>query len=47
MNFITNTVKENDVKLLFSDTDSLIYEINTEDVNEDFYENKSLFDFSD
>ena len=36
-----------DVKLLFTDNDSLIYETKTEDVYEDFYENKSLFDFSD
>ena len=33
--------------MLFTDTDSLIYEIKTEDVHEEFYENKSLFDFSD
>ena len=36
-----------DAKLLFTDNDSLIYETKTEDVYEDFYENKSLFDFSD
>ena len=34
-------------KLLFTDTDSLVYEIKTEDVYEDFYEDKNLFDFSD
>ena len=34
-------------KLLFTDTDSLVYEIKTEDVYEDFYEHKNLFDFSD
>ena len=34
-------------KLLFTDTGSLVYEIETEDVYEDFYENKNLFDFSD
>ena len=33
--------------LLFTDTDSLVYEIKTNDVDEDFYENKNLFDFSD
>ena len=33
-------------KLLFADTDSLVYEIETDDVYEDFYEDKSLFDFS-
>ena len=34
-------------KLLFTDTDSLVYEVETDDVYEDFYENVSLFDFSD
>ena len=33
-------------KLLFTDTDSLMYEINTEDVYEDFSSNKEMFDFS-
>ena len=33
--------------LLFTHTDSLFYEIETNDVYEDFYEDKSLFDFSD
>ena len=33
-------------KLLFTDTDSLIYEIETDDVYDDFYEDRSLFDFS-
>ena len=36
-----------DAKLLFTDTDSLVYEIKTEDVYEDFYQDKKLFDFSD
>ena len=36
-----------DAKLLFTDTDSLVYEIKTEDIYEDFYQNKSLFNFSD
>ena len=35
-----------DAKLLFTDTDSLVYEIKT-DVYEDFYGDKNLFDFSD
>ena len=34
-------------KLLFTDTDSLVYEIKREDVYEDFYKDKNLFDFSD
>ena len=37
----------NRANLLFTDADSLVYEIATDDVHEDFYENKNLFDFSD
>ena len=33
--------------MLFTDTDSLVYEIKTEDVYENFYPDKNLFDFSD
>ena len=33
--------------LLFIDTDSLVYTVKVRDVHEDFYEDKSLFDFSD
>ena len=36
-----------DAKVLFTDTDSLVYEIKTRDVYEDFNEEKNLFDFSD
>ena len=36
-----------DAKLLFTETDSLVYEIKTEDVYEDFYFDKDLFDLSD
>ena len=36
-----------DAKLLFTDTDSLVYEIKTKDVYEDTYGDKNLFDFSD
>ena len=36
-----------DAKLLFIDTDSLVYETKTEDIYEDFYQDKNLFDFSD
>ena len=32
---------------LFTDTDSLGYEIKTDDVYEDFYEDKNLFDYRD
>ena len=33
----------NNSKLLFTDTDSLMYEIRTEDVYEDFSRNKEIF----
>ena len=36
-----------DAKLLFIDTSSLVYEIKTEDVYEDFDEDKNLFNFGD
>ena len=36
-----------DANLLLTDTDSLVYEIKTEDVYEDFYKDKKLFDLSD
>ena len=36
----------NKSKLLFTDTDSLMYEIKTEDVYEDFSSDKEKFDFS-
>ena len=36
-----------DAKLLFTDTDSLVYEIKIKDVQEDFHQDKNLFDFSD
>lgn len=34
-------------QLLFTDTDSLTYHIETEDLYQDMYENRELFDFSD
>ena len=34
-------------KLLITDTNSLAYEIKTDDVYEDFYKDKNMFDFSD
>ena len=33
--------------LLFTDTDSLVYEVKTDDIYDDFYEVKNLFDFID
>ena len=38
---------EFDAKLCFTDTESLVYEIKAEDVYEDFYQDKNLFDFRD
>ena len=38
---------DNSAKLLSTDRYSLVYEIETDDVYENFCENKSLFDFSD
>ena len=35
-----------DAELLFTDTDSLTYEIKLEDVYEEFFKHKHLFDFS-
>ena len=35
-----------DAKLLFTDTDSLVYEINSKDVYEQCFKDKELFDFS-
>ena len=37
---------DNKSKLLFTDTDSLMYEIKTGDVYEDFSSDKEMFDFS-
>ena len=32
---------------MFTDADSLVHEIETNDVYEDFFEDKDMFDFSD
>ena len=39
-------LKNVDAKLLFTDTDSLIYGIKSEDVFEEFFKHKHLFNFS-
>ena len=45
--FHYNLIKKDfDVELLFTDTDSLAYEIKSENVYEEFYKWKDLFDFS-
>ena len=36
----------NNLRLLFTDTDNLMYEIKTEDVYEDFSKDQEIFDFS-
>ena len=45
MSLITNTLNKN--AILFTDNDSLVHEIETKYIYENFYENNSLFDFSD
>ena len=47
MNFITNTIRKYKANLLFTETYSLVQEIKTEDVYDDFYKQKNLFDLSD
>ena len=42
---ITLKKYDNNSRLLFTNTDSLRYEIKTEDVYEDFSEDKEKFDF--
>ena len=45
--FHYNFIKNNfDAELLFTDTDSLTYEIKSEDVYEEFFKHTDLFDFS-
>ena len=45
--FYYNFIKKHfDAELLFTDTDSLTYEIKSEDVYEEFFKHKYLFDFS-
>ena len=43
--YIKNKYRNNS-RLLFTDTDSLMYDIKTEDVYKGFSNNKELFDFS-
>ena len=45
-NYIETKYK-NCAKLLFTDTDGLVYETERNDIHEDFYEDKDLFDFID
>ena len=45
--FHYNFIKKHfDDELLFTDTESLTYEIKSEDVYEEFFQHKHLFDFS-
>ena len=46
MTSITILLKKNDAELLFTGTDSFTYEIKSEDVYEEFFKRKHLFDFS-
>ena len=46
-NFHYNFIfKKFNAELLFTDTDSLIYEIESENIYEEFFKWKDLFDFS-
>ena len=45
--FLYSFIKKHfDAKLSFTDTNSLTYEIKSEDVYEEFFEHKHFFDFS-
>ena len=44
--FHYNYIKKIDGELFFADTDILTYEVKTEDIYEDFYNDKDLFAFS-
>ena len=44
---IHGTKQDNSANLLITDTGSLVYETETDDIYEDFYKNKNLLDFSD
>ena len=45
--FHYNFIKKNfNAELLFTDTDSLAYEVKSEDIYKEFYKWKDLFDFS-
>ena len=47
MTFITNSLKKDfDAELLLTDTDSLTYEIKSENIYQEFFKWKDLFDFS-
>ena len=46
MTFITTLLKKINAELLFTDTDSLTYKIKSENVYEEFYKLKDLFNFS-
>lgn len=47
-NYIKNRYKNNKkAKLLFTDTDSLCYEMETQDIFEELWQDKNLFDNSD
>ena len=49
-NFHYNYIKKgynNKAKLLFTDTDSLCYEIETQDIYEELWQDRNLFDNSD
>ena len=46
MTFIRTLLKKIDAELLFTDSDCLAYEIKSENIYEEFFKWKNLFDFS-
>ena len=46
-NHIKRKYKDGKVNLMFSDTDSLLYEIETDDIYKDLEQDKDMYDFSD
>ena len=44
ISFIITCFKKYNIKLMFTDIDSLFYEIKTDDVYKDLFQDKELFD---
>ena len=45
-NYMLKKYDKKNIKLMFTDTDSLFYEIKTDDVYKDLFQDKELFDNS-
>ena len=46
MTSITTSLKKFNAEMLFTDTDSLTYEIKSKDIYKEFFKHKHLLDFS-